>query len=145
MELSGLLPTLGPIIIALIASSAGWYANRIQLQKVKIDALAAAKVAEAARDKAAADLSEQSLEFMRSASSDVKTIRAEIRILQDENLVMREQIRMLMDDKRRLEDEKAIQGAKIAALETDNINLRERVDLLENTLNINNVPIPKGA
>ena len=137
MDLSNIWPTLGPIIIAIIASSAGWYANRLQLRKTAAENAIA-------RDKAAADLSEQSLDFMRSAAADVVTIRAEIRILQDENKVMREQIRVLTEDKRRLEDEKSVQGAKIAALEAENINLRSRVDLLENTMRDSGVSIPNG-
>lgn len=137
MDLSNIWPTLGPIIIAIIASSAGWYANRLQLRKTAAENAIA-------RDKAAADLSEQSLDFMRSAAADVVTIRAEIRILQDENKVMREQIRVLTEDKRRLEDEKSVQGAKIAALEAENVNLRSRVDLLETTMRDSGVSIPNG-
>lgn len=144
MDLSNVWPTVLPIIVAIIASSVGWYANRIQLNKTKAEAVAAAKAAEIARDKAAADLSEQSLGIARSAASDVITIRAEIRLLQDENLIMKEQIRALTADKRRLEEEKIVQGEKIAALENDNVKLRNRVDVLEEALRANSVPIPNG-
>jgi phosphoribosylaminoimidazole carboxylase (NCAIR synthetase) len=144
MDLSTIWPILGPVIIAIIASSAGWYANRLQLHKITSDAAANAKAAEIARDKAAADLSEQSLGIARSAAADVITIRVEMRQLRDENIVMKEQIRALTDDKRRLEEDKQLQGAKIAALEAENINLRSRVDLLENTMRESGVTIPNG-
>jgi hypothetical protein len=144
MDLSSVWPTLGPIIIAIIASSAGWYANRLQLRKTTLEAADAAKRLADARDKAAADLSIQSLGIARSAAADVITIRAEIRILQDEAVIMREQIRVLTEDKRRLEDEKSVQGAKIAALEAENVNLRSRVDLLETTMRDSGVSIPNG-
>lgn len=144
MDLSNVWPTILPIITAIIASSVGWYANRIQLNKTKAEAQAAANAAEIARDKAAADLSIQSLGIARSAAADVITIKVELRQLQDENLIMKEQIRVLTDDKRRLENEKIIQGEKIAALEADNVKLRNRVDVLEEALRANSVPIPNG-
>ena len=142
MDLSTIWSILGPIIIAIIASSAGWYANRLQLRKVTIDAANDAKLTDIARDKAAAELSQQSLCIARSAAADVAAIKDELRILQDENIVMREQIRVLTEDKRRLEDDKLVQGAKIAALEAENINLRSRVDLLESTMRDSGVTVP---
>ena len=57
---------------------------------------------------------------------------------------MKEQIRALTVDKRRLEEEKIVQGEKIAALEADNVKLKERVLVLESTLEAKGIPIPNG-
>lgn len=134
---------LFPILITFGGALFSWWLIRTQISKLKTEEALAKEKSLQDAEKHNAAISREYMNMVREQAIDATASRERIQDLEKSVQLLQSQMSLLVKENCELESLKAADAVRITALETDNIEMRNWIQTLEDALRANHIEIPQ--